>query len=155
MSNQTTTVFVFTIDNTIDLITNSSSELFVLKGETKKIVEEMIEEVYPDYRNEYEEVKNIRDISIGDFHMYLSYAVDHNDEKIRKRFNIPGEEFYENWQGLYDRFSKANYSIKKSALETIRNSMDSDIYILFSSDENPDWEKQQDLMDIGNRYHLG
>ena len=35
-------IFEFNIDNTIDIITNSSSELFVLQGRTKELVESMI-----------------------------------------------------------------------------------------------------------------
>ena len=49
-------LFAIKVNNVVDVITNSSSELFVLKGETKNIVEEMITNIYPNYKNEYEEV---------------------------------------------------------------------------------------------------
>ena len=48
------TIFLINVDNHIDLITNSSSELFILKGETKNTVTELISNVYPEYLNEYD-----------------------------------------------------------------------------------------------------
>ena len=55
------TLFTINIDNTIDLITNSSSELFILHEDSLETAKEMIASVYPEYLSEYEEVKSLRD----------------------------------------------------------------------------------------------
>lgn len=67
-------IFAFSVDNVVDLITNSSSELFVLEGETKEIVEEMIKSEYPDYLSEYENVKRIDELSVDELDNFFSYA---------------------------------------------------------------------------------
>ena len=64
-------IFEFNVDNTIDIITNSSSELFVLKGKTKEIVEEMIREVYPSFEDEYKLV-TIEEYDEDDLSTYIN-----------------------------------------------------------------------------------
>ena len=58
------TLIVISVNNVIDIITNSSSELFVLKGETKEIVTEMIRDIYPDFESDYESLKHISELSL-------------------------------------------------------------------------------------------
>ena len=70
--------FIFNIDNVIDLITNSSSELFIFQIEPKQSITELIESVYPGFRNEYEEPKWVgedMDIMIQYFEHMLPYGV--------------------------------------------------------------------------------
>ena len=67
-------IITFAVDNTIDLITNSSSELFVLSGDTREIVTEMVESVYPEFRNEYDEIKSSRDLSGEELDYFFSFA---------------------------------------------------------------------------------
>lgn len=57
-------LFVIAVDNMINLITNSSSELFVLNGETLNSVKELVESIYPEYRKEYEEIVALRDVKV-------------------------------------------------------------------------------------------
>ena len=68
------TLFVMSIENTIDLITNSSSELFVLKGGTKDVIIQMLDNIDPSWRNEYEEPKNILELSVDELNIYFDYA---------------------------------------------------------------------------------
>ena len=55
-------LFSLNIDNVIDIITNSSSELFVLKSDNKSVITALLESIYPDFRNEYEEPIQYKDM---------------------------------------------------------------------------------------------
>jgi len=106
-------VFNFIISSAVDVITNSSSELFVFKGKEKSIVEELIKEIYQDYLNEYKPLKSLEELTEREIDYYLDYS-------------------------------------GKSKAE-----LNNQMYFLFSLNENPDWDHQQDLMEIADRYHLG
>ena len=69
-------LFTISVDNTIDIITNSSSELFVLNGETLNSVKELVESIYPEYRKEYEEIVALRDASDSDVDTYVNWIED-------------------------------------------------------------------------------
>jgi len=157
--NKMKRIFIFDVDNTIDLITNSSSELFVLNGETKKDVIDLIESTYPNYLSEYEEVKSLHELSEDEFSVYLDYAYwSWRDELILSRkFDIVPEVLYEN----YSEKDNSKYWYGRLSKEGMRQIADKltkengKMFFLFSIDENPDWERQEDLMGIASRYHLG
>ena len=67
------TLYVFQPHSIVDIITNSSSELFVFKGKTKNMVEEMIASSYPNYLKEYEELKNIDDLTPDELDDFVDY----------------------------------------------------------------------------------
>lgn len=158
------TIFTFNIDNVVDIITNSSSELFVLKGETLSIVEEMVEETYPEYLTEYKNVSSMKDLNESDFDYYISYLYNTiaRGEKGIKRYNaicgVEPKDLYSNWADLIDpnidsswpKFSDEGIKLLKKAIDP-----DENMYLMFSLDENPNWEKQEALMEIGRRHHLG
>lgn len=94
------TLLVFNVDNVIDIITNSSSELFVLEGQTKEIVSEMITSIYPEYLSEYKEIKNIKDLSVEELEIYItSHCSPHMWPAIKSNYGLlPGftfDEIYE------------------------------------------------------------
>ena len=171
-------IITFAVDNTIDLITNSSSELFVLSGDTREIVTEMVESVYPEFRNEYAEIKSSRDLSEEELDYFFSFASSPGCWPASKNQYpiIPGftfEDLYEPedkdpaWNG------EIQYQLKNNKNETedvwdrsfvtnenhqeILNKLDPEgkMYFLYSLDENPNWDMQEALMNIGVRYHLG
>lgn len=160
------TLFTIQIDNVVDIITNSSSELFVLKGEEKSIVEEMVANVYPDYKSEYRELKALSDIDNDELGTYLQYAVQDWDfsnkryprgspnTSIAERFDLPFEKAYIEWA---NRGDKKYYwcELTEWALNEIRKQLPKNLYFLFSIGENPNWEYQESLSGIGKRYHLG
>ena len=161
-----TKLFVFNVDNTIDLITNSSSELFILQGNTKEHVVGMIESAYPDYLTEYEEVKCIDELSNRELDTYISYNYFSWDAKSKNDLDIiPGltfEEMYEipAWAKSNPNNREERYYTKDvtdEMRERIINGLSpkKDMYFLFSLDENPDYDKQQQLEMIASRYHLG
>lgn len=65
------TLFLFNPHSIVDIITNSSSELFIFKGGEQKEVEKMIKSVYPDYKQEYTELINIMDLSAEDLDGFM------------------------------------------------------------------------------------
>lgn len=150
------TLFVFTVDNMVDLITNSSSELFILHGNTKEEVIGMVGNVYPNYLNEYEEIVNITELSNESLDTYLSYSYsDWNDKfAVSKAFETDPSIFYKN----FSEFDKEKYwygDISEEGYKIVRESLPKNMYFLFSIDENPNWEMQENLESIGERYHLG
>ena len=93
------TLFTFVVDNTIDIITNSSSELFVLEAQSEEHVKEMIRDVYPDYLSEYEEVVSISTCTTGQLETYIDAEYGNWDDNlsVSKYFNILPEIMYENY----------------------------------------------------------
>ena len=170
-------LFTISVDNTIDIITNSSSELFVLNGETLNSVKELVESIYPEYRKEYEEIVALRDASDSDVDTYVSWIEDSSydrwdyiigmskekrkqyniqeDTKQAQKYGLTPEEFFKNWD---DRNNEYYYSrISSKGYDAIRKTLDPNgkIFLLYSIDDNPDWDMQEALMSIGIRHHLG
>jgi hypothetical protein len=149
-------LFVFNVSNVIDLITNSSSELFILSGNNMNEVKSLIESVYPNYLSEYKEVVSIESISNNDLDTYLTYEYNTWDDKLTlsKVFNIDPNVLYSNYSDFetkkywHGRISDVGYSL-------IREKLPKDMYFLYSINENPNWEMQENLMNIATRYHLG
>jgi hypothetical protein len=171
------TLIVFNVDNHIDLITNSSSELFVLEGETLETVKEMVSSVYPDYLNEYSDVICLKDASDEEIKTYMYYISDNNDswnitrnmsledkrkykieelELTAQKYGMKPSKFYSNWKNrnkdkwFFGQVSSEGY-------KAVRNILDPNgkIFLLFSDGENPDYDMQENLSEIGIRYHLG
>lgn len=161
-------LFVIEPDHVVDIITNSSSELFVLEGETKQIVEELVSSVYPDYLSEYKNLKTTEELSEDELDIYISY---HYDDYSRQKPTelIPGftwEEMYQEDEkensNSYFRFRlKRNHGswrfVTAENKQRIINGIDPNRkkFWLFSIDENPNWDMQESLMNIGTRYRLG
>ncbi len=161
-------LFVISPNHTLDIITNSSSELFVLRGLSIKIIKEMIKEVYPDYLKEYYPVKHSEKLTGRELAKYLSYAYEHNDYSNNtyrsiKNPSLPDRiySFYE-YPDYHDKEKKHKTwyiddrkvsKCKRLILDII--DPDRQMYFLFSKDENPEWEYQEKLESLGSRYHLG
>lgn len=168
------TIFSINVDHCVDIITNSSSELFVLEGATKDIVEEMIKEVYPNYLDEYEPVVALRDASPDQIDTYFDYknyswSSNYHLSKEQRRqneidsarnlaeeYNMTPEEFYRDWKKSIDSewvwLKKTDEALKKIAEKIDPQGK---MYMLFSIDENPNWDYQEKLMYVAERYHLG
>ena len=116
-------LFTFKIQSFSDVITNSSSELFVFddKGDVEK-VKEILDGLYPDWRSEYAEpvlLKNADDEDIESYAEYLlprgwdyDYRCKTSEEcrnllcqDIRRFFNEDAKRFYPNidaWDPKYN-----------------------------------------------------
>lgn len=170
------TLFVFHVDNVVDIITNSSSELFIIKGETQEIVEEMIAERHPNWEGEYSKPQLVDDMSDEDLEG-VSYFLSEYEQHYQKDSNT-GEIGYINYScntknrkvvmkdgdllglSLEDAFKEHNQWIdltqkaRKLIGEDIKSKFKGS-YFLLSKGDNPDWGFQQSLKMIGTRYHLG
>lgn len=152
-------VFALNVSSVADIITNSSSELFVLEGATEEIIESLLCAVYPDYLTEYESVKSTKDLTAGELDTYISYAEqDWSDDGRYDRpiFGIPPKDLYED----YENRSAEKYwygRLSETGAEKLKKAMDPEnkMWFLFSKGENPDWEGQESLSGIATRYHLG
>ena len=166
-------IFTFNVDNIISLITNSSSELFVLNGDTLNSVQQMVSSIHPDYLTEYHEVVALKDADDmlvetyldwieNSYHNYIGMSEKERIEydiakhtKEAEKYGMLPEGFYENWDERNDKYFYSRISEK--GYDAVRHTLDPNgrIFLLLSLYDNPNWDKQEDLMNIGSRYHLG
>lgn len=151
--------FIINPHSMVDVITNSSSELFVSVNNNKQDVIDLIESIYPNYLNEYDPVKSTQELSRDELESYLGYRYEYWSNELQTYIHerIPGltddemkalsdEQYY--YDIVTDDDERTNRI--KSALDP-QNKM----FFLFSIDENPDWDYQKKLMDVMQRFHLG
>jgi hypothetical protein len=69
--------YTFKIDNAIDVITNSSSELFIFKS-TEKILLELLDSIEKDFGNKYAEPTLLRNCSNSNFSIYICSLFEYN-----------------------------------------------------------------------------
>jgi len=133
------TIFTLHIDNMIDLVTNSSSELFILKGDTKQTVEELLASIYPGYLSEYDEVKSILNLSTEELNIYFRCSTGSNQWPCKKEdySTIPGFTF----DDLYEPEKEIEFPKEGDFRYTgnIKRSWDGEIeYALKNNDINGD-----------------
>lgn len=177
--NKKKILFTLKPHSVIDVITNSSSELFVGTAQSKQTILDLIMAVYPDYLLEYDEVRSIDELSAEELDTYFDYACSPHCWPATKEMYpvLPGftfEELYEvdddgkpAWNGSLQYKLKNNdvdpeYSwhtafVTERNFEEIKNKLDPkrEMYFLFSRGENPDWDMQEMLETFMDRYHLG
>ena len=151
-------VFTFNVDNVIDIITNSSSELFVFENEVAETIKEMVSMVYPDYLNEYQELKLLKDCDKNNLEIYINQKYQGWSNKQQKSLTevIPGFT----WHEMYEKHEYGSY-MKDDFVEMNKEKLiktldpENKIWLLFSLDENPNWDYQEKLSTFGERHHLG
>lgn len=162
------TLFVCAPHSFVDVITNSSSELFVGFNNSKKALEELIESVYPDYLNEYDPLCGIEELDLDTLATYINYKYESwsNLEQKFIRTVVPGFTYDEMWETVetdyvYPDGEKYSFIRVKDSfyddLKRIYDGIDPDrkMFFLFSKGENPNFEMQEKLSVIMNRFHLG
>jgi len=171
-------VFYLKPHSIIDVITNSSSELFVGTGSNKEDLEKAITYFYPNYLDEYKNLCSIDELSIQDLEVFFSYYCSPGIWPARKDDYpiIPGftfDELYEPQEHTYSEKIPVQYRLKNNKkekntkwdrsfvtsenFEEIKNKLDPkrEMFFLFSHDKNPNWEMQEKLESIMVRIHLG
>lgn len=161
------TLFAFTVDNVVDLITNSSSELFVFKSDKKRKILRLLAAIYPEYLNEYDELRTIDEISHDSLQNFISYHYNSWSNELQKQcFDlIPGFTFNEMYETVVLRWGgerpPSSYTHVRDITDETRKKYNDAIdperkmFFLYSLDENPNYDKQLLLSQIGTRYHLG
>lgn len=186
------TLFVFNLDSAVDLITNSSSELFILEGNNQEMVMEVLDNTHENWRSEYEEPRQVTDLTEDELDTVHSWTVDNHRSyywSTKKggvfysdfsnwggglsevhvkdgELELPFSEAFENWENRttprpYQKHqehpdiqlweSKALVKIQHQKLKELYPNS----WFLFSFEDNPDWDAQEKLMNVGQRYHLG
>lgn len=156
---------LFTIDihSVIDVITNSSSELFVGEAINKETMLSLITNIYPDYLREYEELKTTAELDNEELSIYISYKYStwgKTKEQLAKLV-LPGltfeDMFMYSGKDYRDRDEYALVDINEKNRTTFVEAIDptNHKYFLFSLDDNPNWDMQEELWDIMERLHLG
>lgn len=155
-------LFTLNIDNIIDIITNSSSELFVLKSDSKEVISNLLETIYPNFREEYDEPIQYKDMNEDDFksciHWLYGWSNKKEDCEVFPGFTF--EELFEKSPYNHE-WRETEYIWKNGVLEDNKDRIikaidpNNQLWFLYSIDENPDWDMQEELMTIGTRYHLG
>lgn len=195
------TLFVFNIQSISDVITNSSSELFVF--DNKNTVAEVIailDSIYPNWSTEYNDPVLLRDADDEEVETYFDYSMAYSDIEdygtyyreedgdpieyakkkaktykaaitkfLKKNWNLDVKfsDFYKDADDCYKKFLPHHMEqfrgslnmwwypqITDSGLSMLREKNDNRI-LLFSKDENPNWDYQEKLMEVAERYHLG
>ena len=159
-----------------DVITNSSSELFVFQESSVKDVIELLDRHISDWRYEYEEpilFMNMSEDMKIDYIDYVSelpysFNFETNDaynqamiKAIHRDLCVPEEQvpkLFENWNkpDIYAQYTYYNLKLSQEGYNLYKDKYKYDI-CLWSINENPDWNKQEQIMYIlgGKRYHLG
>ena len=148
-------LFTLNIENTIDIITNSSSELFVLESSSN--VDELIRSVYPNYENEYT-LKTIDECDDDELGTYVDSVLKcgswDNDFKLCDILGARADVIYDN----FNEYGIKNWwygRLSKEGKDLLLKKVPKNTYLLFSKEENPIWEYQERLQLIAYRYHLG
>lgn len=151
-------LFIIQPHSIVDVITNSSSELFVFNGKEKQAIIDSIKEIDPNYLSEYEELKTISELNKEDLWSYLYHVWNINSPtQLSKQFNIDLNMLYSNLNFKYDFDFLDNITDSgwKLLIQKIYERLSGEVYLLFSIRSNPNFEVQEELECIAHRYHLG
>ena len=162
-------LFSFNVDNAIDIITNSSSELFILEANSKEIVEEMLTSAVPEWRQDYQ-LEKLVDADNDNLETYVreKYNSWSNTLQGCEAKLIPGftasEMFVKDeggWRGGWKLKphdgEQWGMFVHDGNRDKVLQGVDplGQIWLLWSLDENPNWDDQKELMEIAERHHLG
>lgn len=179
------TLFRFNIQSFSDIITNSSSELFVFQKDSVNQVIELLNRIYPAWKNEYNDPCLFKDMSIGKQLDYIDWVVDvprnlttfdedgnvlsfddaltkfHTNviKVMHRNWNIKKEEvplMFSNWDKV-EYYDKKPYLFLEFSDKAVElfQSLFEDDICLWSKDENPDYKYQEIIEYFAKRYHLG
>lgn len=171
-------IFTLKVHSFVDVITNSSNELFVGKAQSKEEMKKLLLEAYPNYLKEYEEIKSIDEITIEELETYFEFfcspnhwpTIGKNDYPVPNGFTF--EEVYQRDKKSWN--NRMQYKLRENSItwfgktrigrftskqnfEEIKNKLDpnKEMYFLFSHDQNPNFEYQDILSEFMEKYHLG
>lgn len=175
-------LITFNIQSYSDIITNSSSELFVFQSPQLKEVISSLDRLAKGWREEYTEPMFFKDMDARSQDEYIDWVADipyyYDWDGTLEEFNeyvtkiihrdtlVPEDEIpslFENWNqpeihqiGKDREYIYYNLRFSDKGREVYSNKFKYDI-CMWSLDENPNWERQEHIMDWchGKRYHLG
>ena len=145
--------FATHLNSVVDVITNSSAELFVSIENDKKEIEQLLDKLDKGWRYEYHSPKNIDELSDEELREYCEFAYELWPFGKEKPEPLPGFKYDEMFSD--DGFLRANFFSKNR--EKIINSLDPEhkMVFLFSKFDNPSYELQKRISFFMTKYHLG
>lgn len=177
-------VFKINIQSFSNIVTNSSSELFVFVDDNLDFVEELLNKIAPNWKDEYE-LKRAIDCNEDELETLIdnialpniewsSFDSDTIEEQLKKyddaichyflrEWGIDEEEvpsLFDNWdEPIVDKTPNGTFSwfyLQPSykMYEEFKRRVKYDV-TLWSYNDNPDWDTQQKISKYAQRYHLG
>ena len=140
--NMKTNKILFTINphSFVDVITNSSSELFTGKSGSKEDLEELIKMVYPNYLHEYLPLKGIEELEDEYLEVYICYRYETWSNSQQKNIHklIPGFTKDEMFEKRKWGINLKEDFVNENTRERIINGIDPErkMYFLFSIDDS-------------------
>lgn len=120
-------LFQFNIQSFTDVITNSSSELFVFNKGSKEEIINLLNLIHPNWRNEYQEPISLNEMDAESLEYYFSCIAPYrwipdeskyntNQTFLSEKFNINPAILYSNWEIFDPSISfpnKSDYQTRK------------------------------------------
>lgn len=155
-------LFTLQFHSVLDVITNSSSELFVGIHKSKELMTELVKNIHPRYLDEYDEIKKIDELTEDELYEFISYHFNGwSNRKQQMKYSVVNgftfEQMYEDKVYGNRSYTEIRDDFIKKNRDGICNGIDHErkMFFMFSNDENPNWDMQEGLMSIMTRYHLG
>lgn len=164
-------LFEFNIQSITDIITNSSSELFVFKNRELEDLVLILSLIHPCWNLEYNEpiqVNRMRDDELATYLEWI-YGGSDFDYEIRnipitkentkrtgvaKHFGLKPKFVYEDYENWDPNINKLSLKYLPEGLRTIRAMIPDATFAMYSKNDNPTWEYQEKFERLGKRYHL-
>lgn len=119
-------MFRFNVQSSSDIITNSSSELFVFNNDSVKDVVEVLDNLYPNWKSEYEEPVKYSDLTDEDKIIYLyNVFLTHRFYMRDFRFNPDTgleysiEEQFDLYCKCFENYYKTIYGLNKESINKL------------------------------------
>lgn len=156
-------LFDINIQSFSDIITNSSSELFVFKVMLKEELISILDRVYPEWRTEYYEPQYVSELSKSSFDTYLYnklgldgfyWSIDKNEYLLNLKYKLYELGFNGEMNTLFKNYEEQqDLILTPEGKQILKRKLKDDI-VLFSIDDNPNEHYQRILAKLGDRYHL-
>lgn len=150
-------VHVFTVDHCIDIITNSSSELFILDGDNKKIVEELLESTCPGYLTEYLPLQGWEDLEneelLEQWHDRLPYNLiaEQAEEYIPEGLTFDELFSWDSRGNLINNYDALNDSNRNHMINYLSKGKQQ--FFLFSRGDNHNYDMYCKLQELSDKLY--
>ena len=165
-------LFEFNIQSITDIITNSSSELFVFKNRELEDLVLILSLIHPCWNLEYNEPIQVNRMRDDELVTYLEWVYGGSDfdyeirnipitkentkrTGVAKHFGLKPKFVYEGYENWDPNINKLSLKYLPEGLRTIRAMIPDTTFAMYSKDDNPTWEYQEKFERLGKRYHLG
>lgn len=161
-------LFEFNIQSITDIITNSSSELFVFKNRELEDLVLILSLIHPCWNLEYNEPIQVNRMRDDELVTYLEWVYGGSDfdyeirnipitkentkrTGVAKHFGLKPKFVYEDYENWDPNINKLSLKYLPEGLRTIRAMIPDTTFAMYSKDDNPTWEYQEKFERFGKR----